>query len=335
VGKRLDSGFVSPYSGGEQKAKDGSPNMSLTSPSSLSSSSSTTSCGLAGFAYPHWNGTLYPAHRPSSFQPLTFLADYFDVVEVNASFYQPLRPEVSKLWVRQVAHRPRFRFTAKLQREFTHERRLEPELVERFHEGMRPLAEAGRLGCLLMQFPWSFKFTAENRRFFIELRRAFHAYPLVAEMRHASWSCEEALGTFMDYHVGFAHIDQPAGMNAMPPTQYLTSPIGYVRLHGRNPASRWNDEARTGAAAVKGDYLYTTAELAEWKQRIQRLRSFAREVYVVFNNDARAQSAVNALQMRGMMEPALPKAPASLYRHYRPELHAWVQGPRQRLLFAA
>ena len=305
--------------------------MSSTSPSLISA----TSCGLAGWAYPHWNRVLYPAHRPPSFQPLPYLADYFDVLEINTSFYQPLRPEISKLWVRQIAHSPKFRFTAKLQREFTHERRLEPDLVERFHEGLRPLAEAGRLACVLMQFPWSFKFTAENRKFFIELRRAFHAYPLVAEMRHDSWTCDEALGTFMDYHVGFANIDQPAGIHAMPPTQYLTSPIGYVRLHGRNPASRWNDEARTGAKSVRGDYLYTPGELAEWKQRIQRLRSFAREVYVIFNNDARAQSAVNALQMRGMMEPALPKAPQSLYRHYRPELHAWVHGPRQQMLFAA
>ncbi len=86
-----------------------------------------------------------------------------------------------------------------------------------------------------MQFPWSFRFTAENKDFFIRLRRAFHEFPLVAEMRHSSWMAEEAVGVFLDYRVGFCNIDQPEYTRAMPPTAYLTSGVGYVRLHGRNP----------------------------------------------------------------------------------------------------
>ena len=63
----------------------------------------------------------------------------------------------------------------------------------------------------------------------------------MAEMRHGSWMHEEALGTLIDYHVGFANIDQAAYTKAMPPASILTSPIGYVRLHGRNPQD-WQRE---------------------------------------------------------------------------------------------
>jgi len=115
-----------------------------------------------------------------------------------------------------VSHNSRFAFTAKLQRRFTHERVLESAEVAAFKEGMFPILKAGRLGCVLMQFPWTFRYTEENREYFIRLRRAFHEFPLVAEMRHSSWMYEEALGTLIDYRVGFCNIDQAEYIKAMP-----------------------------------------------------------------------------------------------------------------------
>jgi len=307
--------------------------MASLNPLSSPSSSRSPRCGLAGWHFPHWDRILFPVHKPTGFHPLRYLSDYFDTTEINASFYQPLKPELTRLWLRTVAHRPDFRFTAKLWRRFTHDRSLLPDDIERFHEGLRPLAESGKFGCLLMQFPWSFRFTAENRDLFIRLRRAFHAYPLVAEMRHASWSCPEALGTFVDYHVGFVNIDQPEMIKAMPPTRFLTSSIGYVRLHGRNSRDWWSDDNRPGERLQHNDYLYSPDQLAEWKQRIQHIRAFASDVYVVFNNDVRAQSAVNALQMRSMLAGGRAQAPEDLHRLYAPELRPWVERPRQQPLF--
>src|SRR5579863_9163830 len=228
--------------------------------------------GPAGWAYPHWRGVVYPkvgAH------PLEVLSTQFDSVEVNSSFYQPLKPEIVKLWIRKAQGNPRFQLTAKLHQRFTHARILEDAEVQTFKDGLWPLLRAGKLGAVLMQFPWAFRFTAENREFFIKLRRAFSEFPLVAEMRHSSWMAEEAVGTFLDYRVGFCNIDQPEYVRAMPPTAFLTSSIGYVRLHGRNPRNSLGAFDRSAMRMRQHDYLYSEAELAEWAARIERIGRYA------------------------------------------------------------
>src|SRR6185436_19946718 len=118
---------------------------------------------------------------------LEHLAQHLDLVEIDCSFSQPLRPELSKLWIAKVSQRPNFMFSVVLGRQFTHDRALDADSIRTFKDGLWPLRSAGKLGCLLMRFPWSFRFTRENRDFVIDLRRAFHEFPLVAEMRHASW----------------------------------------------------------------------------------------------------------------------------------------------------
>src|SRR5262245_18030376 len=136
--------------------------------------------GTAGWSYPHWKGLVYPKTFASGFHPLEFLAERFDVIEINSSFYQPLKPEVVKLWMRKVVANPRFQFTAKLNQRFTHSRNLDESAVTAFKEGLWPLLRERKLGALLMQFPWAFRFTPENQDFLIRLRRAFHEFPLVA-----------------------------------------------------------------------------------------------------------------------------------------------------------
>lgn len=228
-------------------------------------------CGPSGWSYAHWNNVVYPAHKSRGFHSLEFLSEYFDAIEINTTFYQSIRPEIARLWVQKVRANPKFLFTAKMNRRFTHDRILNAKEVAAFKEGLQPIKKAGKLGCLLMQFPWSFRFTEENRLFLTELRRAFHDYPLVGEMRHSSWMLEEALGTFIDYRIGFCNIDQASYTKAMPPTSYLTSAVGYVRLHGRNPRA-WDQEfGRTENPAAQHDYLYSLAELTEWQSRIRRI----------------------------------------------------------------
>src|SRR5260370_14589372 len=255
--------------------------------------------GTAGWSYPHWNGLIYPKSYPQGFHALELLARHLDAVEINSSFYQHLKPEVVKLWMRKVSANPRFQFTAKLNQRFTHQRLLEETDVASFKEGVLPLLRAGKLGALLMQFPWAFRFTPENRDFFIRLRRAFHEFPLVAEMRHSSWMAEEAVGVFLDYRVGFCNIDQPEFTRAMPPTAFLTSGVGYGRLHRRNPqhspAAFERDAAGLPLRRRQHDYLYSEAELAEWAQRIEHIHRFADSTFVIFNNDPAGKSFVNSL----------------------------------------
>lgn len=277
--------------------------------------------GPSGWRHPDWTRTVYPP-KNVAFHELEFLASFFDTVEIPAS-HQPLRPELSALWTRKVSHNANFRFTVQAPVSLTHERRLEPGLVEAFREGLRPLVAAKRLGCVVMQFPWAFRFTEENREYFIQLRRALHPYPLVAEMRHASWMREEALGVFVDYHVGFVNVDQPQHMNAMPPTAYLTSPVAYVRMHGRGEAGDWFQKPGSR------DYLYSTAELAEWKQRMDRIRKLASETYVVFANHPGGKSVVNALQMKTLVEGVASEAPKEWRRQFARELRGYVEEVRQ------
>ena len=80
--------------------------------------------GPAGWSYEDWKGVVYPALRPRGFHEAAYLACYFPVIEINTSFYRPLRPELARLWADKVAGQPGFQFTAKLYRVFTHERIL-------------------------------------------------------------------------------------------------------------------------------------------------------------------------------------------------------------------
>jgi uncharacterized protein YecE (DUF72 family) len=258
--------------------------------------------GPSGWDYPRWRGVVYPAQGTKNPHPLEYLSGHFDVVEIETTFQRPLRPEIARLWLAKVAHNPAFRFTAVLGRRFTHERSLDPEEVTRFQQGLWPLVRARRFGCLLLQFPWAFRFTPENREFLIQLRRAFHEFPMAVEMRHQSWHADEALGTLIDYRLGFVNIDQPEYASAMPPSALVTSGVAYVRLHGRD-RNYWVREFRGGGAAGElDDYLYSPAELGEWKERIEHVRAHAGTTFVILANPAAGKSVVNALQLAALLD---------------------------------
>jgi len=263
--------------------------------------------GPSGWRFPGWDGVVYPAAGPSRLHPLRYLAGHFGVVEIESTQRRPLRPEVAHMWLGMVSGRPGFQFTAVLDRRFTHERLLDKAEIARFKEGLAPLARAGRFGCLVLGFPWAFRFTAENREHVIRLRRAFHEFPMAVEMKHASWLADEALGTLVDYRLGFVNVDQPPRSSAMPPSAIVTSGVGYVRLHGRDQ-SYWTREFQPGAeGAGLNDYLYSPQELAEWKARIEKIQAHAREVFVITCNPAGGKSVVNALQLAALLAP-MPEA---------------------------
>jgi uncharacterized protein YecE (DUF72 family) len=293
-------------------------------------------CGPSGWSYPHWDRIVYPRLRPRNFHPLQLLANYFDAVEINTTFYQPLKPELAKMWIYKVEHNPKFLFTMKLGREFTHERSLAPTAIADFKEGLWPFRRARKLGCVLMQFPWAFRYTEENRSHLIALRRAFHEFPLVAEMRHASWSSDEALGTLIDYRIGFVNIDQPAYTNAMPPTAQLTSRIGYVRLHGRNTRHWEREFGRSSNSTAAHDYLYSSPELRQWQRHIEDLERHAATTFVFTNNDAAGKSVVNALELAALLGDDRRIAPAELIEKYPEELAEFhPERPVQEALFVS
>src|SRR5688572_5660806 len=141
--------------------------------------------GTSGWSYPSgkgtWNGLFYPATRSkrrgtADFDELRFYAGHFDIVEVNSTFYGQPRPEAAKSWVQRT---PRgFEFSLKLYQKFTHPKMFREAALTRapgsegalldllsqvtqsdideYRAGIEPLANAGRLGALLAQFPASF-----------------------------------------------------------------------------------------------------------------------------------------------------------------------------------
>jgi len=284
--------------------------------------------GTAGWSYKDWDGVFYPAGMQRRKQhALEFLAQCFDVVEINTSFYGHIKPELAKLWARKVAVNPNFVFTAKLHQSFTHSpiAVMEPTSAatikpndedERLaREGLDALASTGKLGALLIQFPVSFKNTLLNREYLESLLRQFIEFPRVVEVRHDTWNRPDTIQYFMEKNVAFCNIDQPLIGKSLPATEHVTSPVGYVRLHGRN-YDQWF-EADKGADRY--NYLYSETELAGWKEKIERIARKAEVTYVVANNHFEAKGAVNGLQLKHMLGGKRVRATEPLLKHY-PEL---------------
>ena len=78
--------------------------------------------GPAGWMYKDWEGIVYPALKPKGFDSLSYIADFFDTVEINSSYYGAPTARTAASWVRRVEAAKTFRFTAKLWKRFTHER---------------------------------------------------------------------------------------------------------------------------------------------------------------------------------------------------------------------
>ena len=197
--------------------------------------------GVAGWSYPDWAGVVYPGKRArGGLSELAYLARYLDAIEINTTFYHPPASEISAKWVAQVADRPEFLFTAKLWQRFTHAREQPWTRAEArmFSDGIEPLREAGRLGALLMQFPWSFKPAEAERDWLARLAEQFSRFPCVVEVRHCDWNTPENLEFFRALGLGFCNIDQPRLGGNLPATNLVTGPAGYYRFHGRN-AKAW------------------------------------------------------------------------------------------------
>jgi uncharacterized protein YecE (DUF72 family) len=280
--------------------------------------------GTAGWVFKDWEGIVYPKPRPRGFDTLRYLADYFDTVEINSSFYGPPHPSASKKWLESVANNPNFRFTAKLFRSFTHDRKPAPNDERDFKAGIALIAKADRLGALLLQFPWSFKNSPENRDYLIGLRKRFAEYPLVIEVRHGSWIEDHALDLFAELGIGMCNIDQPLFHRSVKPAAHVTSKIGYIRLHGRN-YKHWF--SRTANVRERYDHLYSLNELEPWADRAKQIASETTDTYVVGNNHNFGKAAVNALELRALIFGEPVEAPPSLIEAY-PELQRYSASPR-------
>lgn len=291
--------------------------------------------GPAGWSYDDWDGIVYPRNKPRGFHEAAYLAQYFDTIEINTSFYNPLRPEVAESWLGRVRHNAGFQFTAKLWKRFTHERNATLQDEKACKEGLEPLAAAGRLGALLLQFPWSFKNTRENHEYMSGLFMQFMEYPLVVEVRHSSWNQPEIFDWLTAQEVGFCNIDQPVIGRSLEPSEHVTVPLAYVRLHGRNYEHWFTPNDRS---EERYNYLYTLDELKPWAVRIANIAQVAQTVFVIANNHFEGKAVVNGLQLVSILRNSPVPVPETLRERYphlaeiaSPAAHA---EPEQTELFA-
>jgi uncharacterized protein YecE (DUF72 family) len=259
--------------------------------------------GTAGFSYSDWREHFYPpATRPSDF--LAFYADQFDAVELNFSYYRV--PDARTLARMLEKSRGRVEFTLKAYRAMTHSRDAPEETVTAFVDALAPLRDAGRLGALLLQFPFSFQREIASEAYLASLaeslRRLWPEIPLVAEFRHRSWVSEDAFGWLRAHRLGFCAVDEPQIGNLMPPVAVNTGSIAYVRFHGRNARKWWKHDR----PEERYDYLYADEELLEWIPKIRALEAHAEKTFVFFNNHFQAKAVDNArrlLQLLGAEAP--------------------------------
>ncbi|NLV41946.1 MAG: DUF72 domain-containing protein [Candidatus Hydrogenedentes bacterium] len=284
--------------------------------------------GPAGWAYDDWRGIVYPEDMPRTRPPLSLLSEWFDTVEINVTFYRLMDPHQTRRWPELVAANPRFAFCAKLWRGFTHDPEFDafPEAAARFLEGLRPLRDAGRLGMLLAQFPWSFRRTEENRVRLARLADAFEGLPLAVEVRHDSWD-RAAFYTGLEARgVTLCAVDQPPLRGCLLPSDRVTARAGYIRLHGRN-AEHWFRQ--TSDRDDRYNYLYAGGELAEWVTRARSMAKKVNDLFIVTNNHYRGQAVVNALELQHALDTLHVDPPPWLVRHY-PRLSALRRGTAAR-----
>jgi uncharacterized protein YecE (DUF72 family) len=277
---------------------------------------STLRVGPAGWNYKDWEGIVYPPGR--SRDPLAFLADYCDTIEINSSFYALPRPKDAASWAHRVRHNPRFRFTAKAWQRITHESRCEDAAAlaadcDGIRSSLAPLAEAGMLGAVLIQFPWRFRGTAENQEYLGTLFRHLKDFPLALEVRHASWDRDPFYDFLREHGVAFCNVDQPVIGNSIKPGDHATARMGYFRMHGRNYANWFKKDAGRDA---RYDYLYSKEEIRQLSNQILRVHQSTEETYAVTNNHFRGQALVNALEIMEELDVTPPAVPPLLAAAY-------------------
>ena len=249
--------------------------------------------GPAGWSYKDWEGTVYPPHG-SKFDPLGYLASFFDTIEINSPFYRIPPPTHGKSWVRRVAANPNFKFTTKIFRGFTHEDAEVGEGdVKAFRNYLDPIADAERLGAVLLQYPWSFKNSPQSIDKLDRLFREFSDYRLALEVRHSSFQNDEFTRFLDERNVAWVNVDQPMFHDSVKPADTATGPLAYVRLHGRN-YEKWFAHGETWE---RYNYLYSKEELAPWVDRVRSIAT-SKDTYVITNNHFRGQAVVNAADLQ-------------------------------------
>jgi len=281
--------------------------------------------GTAGWNYPTgrgtWNGVFYPARRHKGFDELAYYAERFETVEVNSTFYRMPEPALSASWIRRTP--ASLSFSIKLFQKFTH-----PDMYlsknrttdwdvsgadfDLFRFGIDPLAAAGRLEAVLVQFPPSFQSDPDTRAYLEWLLQGLADYRLAVELRHHTWSdaSDQTTAILTAKRASWVLIDEPkfaTSVRQSPSDLARTSddmravPL-YLRFHGRNTAEWWDH----AVAEDRYNYLYSSEELEPYAEAIEDASKAGRRVLVYFNNHFSSKAVVNAAILKRRLGQLVP-----------------------------
>lgn len=296
-------------------------------------------------------GRFYPQRTMRPEERLWWYAQFFDCVEVNATFYAPLAAQHALLWARRTP--PDFHFGIKAYGLLTghhldaarlpealralvppgaqpnprgqiENRHFPPEArqwaFQAFREALRPLRDQAKLGYVLFQLaPWV-RFGREALDYLDRLPAELPGVVVAVEFRHPSWLPErtDAVLRFLAAR-GLAYVspDVPLTPAGVARTMALTAPVAVIRLHGRNAQGFLSQlRGEHPGVADKYGYLYGEGELGEIVGRARRLAGHAQRVYLMMNNNIEDAPAINGAQVQMLLDLPVPDR-AQVEREWR------------------
>lgn len=267
--------------------------------------------GIAGWSYPDWNGIVYTKSKTDH---LEYVSQFVDCIEINSTFYRPPFEKTTKTWLEKTAKRQDFFFTAKLHKSFTHEGRIDTDIIKYFHKGFEPFLEEGKLKNLLIQFRYDFDDTEQNRQHLSKIIKAFSdAFNLALEVRHKSWEKPEALKYLEEQKITVCNLDYPTTWNSFNLQHCTVGTGGYFRMHGRNAEKWFSKEAGRDQTY---NYYYNDKELAQIKDRIENLAKAYEYLIVIANNHYRGAELSNALELKCLLTGQRQEIPQGLMQTY-------------------
>ena len=292
--------------------------------------------GTASWSDPGFVEFWYPKKLRAA-DRLGWYSQHFELVELNSSFYSVPDRALVRRWCESTP--ADFIFDIKLHQLLSYHsttaKLLPPEMVRRlgltktaklaltpevqtemlaaFLPALEVLRQARKLGVLLLQLSPAFsprKHRLEELEPVLELSRE---YRLAVEFRNRNWvdgeQLERTLAFLHTHNAIFVNVDAPRENHFMVmPTDVnavTNSAVTYLRLHGRNAKGYLTGKT----VAQRFDYDYSDAEIEEVADRSKQLGREAKEVHVIFNNNARDYAPHAALRLRKALRQIL-RAPA-------------------------
>lgn len=251
--------------------------------------------GTSGYSYKDWIGPFYPEGTKQG-DMLGLYSGTFDFTEINSTYYAIPSPVMFYNIQKKIADG--FVFTVKLHQSMTHQRDAGEKEYRQFIEAVDILRQAGKLGCLVAQFPYSFHCSRENTDYLLAMKARFADFELVVEFRNNKWMRDGLFDWLRQNKLGYVCVDEPAIAGLLDRQAVRTSQTGYIRFHGRNN-EKWYGH---NEAYERYDYLYNESELTEWTDKIEALAEETGNCFISFNNHFRAQAVINALMLRKLLQ---------------------------------